>query len=228
VTPAANTVDRGSAAFAEVCLRCHDGPNPPLPDLSASALDAAHATNALRTIVNDEMPPATSSVRSTLSPTRRADIVMWLCRRTGRDDRTCADLATDVTARPRLRQPSTLLVELARGGLRSASEAHKELLQEFETTESIDLPVPPDARAIAAILLASMDACAITAASTPTTNPADPTRGTAREPPGSAPAAVDAATARACLDKLLSSLTTGPQQADHTSPSRATEPSAHH
>lgn len=144
----------GAAIFASTCLGCHDEPDPPRPDLAAP-MTPPMATRALRALLDDRMPPPTSSVRAKLTVARERALVDWLCRGTGRDQGTCAQLVDYVT-RPALMRGGPTIAQVLRSGGAEVTE---------QTASLLLFASPPSRRAVsdpgrvATLLVAVIEVC---------------------------------------------------------------------
>jgi hypothetical protein len=180
--PAAAPLDEGVALFGDRCLGCHDGAPPPRPDLDA--LTARTASLALRAVLENEMPPPRSDQRDLLTAGERAQLIDWICRRTGRSADACGRIVADATE-PQVRTGVAILDELKHTGGRAPSE---------RSAGQLAGAVPAGAVAARTAIVAADIALVVTdACTTPVAND-----------PAEAP--------RACVERLLRAAWSSPPQ----------------
>ena len=154
--------DPGEVTLTRSCVGCHDGEVASRPDLSG-AFSPELAIRAMKANLAQEMPPPSSAGLPRLDGGRRAEILDWLCGRTGRDADVCARLARFETSPPLTRMASTILLAIGRLGTTPLSEQVKTFVMMSSPTNPQGYTGPRqtllDSRLVAVLLLAAAEAC---------------------------------------------------------------------
>lgn len=154
--------DPGEVTLTRLCVGCHDGEVASRPNLSG-AISPELATRAMQAILAQEMPPPRSADRARLDGGRRAELLDWLCTRTGRDAEVCDRLARFETSPPLTRMASTILLTIGRLGTPPLSEQTKTFVTMSSPTNPQGYTGPRqtvlDSRLVAVLLVAAAEAC---------------------------------------------------------------------
>ena len=154
--------DPGEDTLSRLCVGCHDGEVPSRPNLSG-AISPELAINAMQAILAQEMPPPSFAGRARFDGGRRAELLDWLCVRTGRGADVCDRLARFETSPPLTRMASTILLAISRLGTTPLSEPVKSFVTMSSPTTPQGYTGPRqtllDSRLVAVLLVAAAEAC---------------------------------------------------------------------